>query len=446
MKSVDRKTRTLFERFIGKTVDNTLEERIFHNVCLVSIAGLIYASFFSYIINLPILTPIYAFVSCLVAIIYYYSRFKNKSNTCIILFSVLSNVLFSLNFFLNSGIDGPSLLLFLLSIYLLIAVAPKKQIWIWIPLNIIEIPILLTIQYHSAEGAFYTFENKLSRYLDFGISYIIIVLFFLQVTRYMRNGYDKEKQTVEEKAHELEYANDTKNKLLSILAHDLRAPLGSIQGYLEILVDAGLSDEEKRNLQKNLLLKTQHTSEMLSNLLSWTQAQMEGVKVKLTKVNLVHILKNTLYVQENIAKQKGITLENNLDDYIWLIADQDMLQLVIRNLVNNAIKFTSYGGFIKLSSRILEGNCVISVTDNGVGINAVRQKDIFSLKVESTYGTKKEKGVGLGLLLCQEFIQLQKGKIWLESEPGIRTAFYISLKSCLAPTESEPSDYMRTLI
>lgn len=241
---------------------------------------------------------------------------------------------------------GPSLLLFLLSIYLLIAVAPKKQIWIWIALNIVEVPILLTIQYQSVEGAFYTFENKLSRYLDYGISYIIIVLFCFQITRYMRNGYNKEKPAVEEKPHELELSNDTKNKLLSILAHDLRASLGSIQGYLEILVDAKLSDEEQQILQKNLLLKTQRTSEMLSNLLSWTQAQMEGVKVKITQVNLINVLKNTLYVQENIAKQKGITLENNLDDYIWLIADQDMLQLVIRNLVNNAIKFTSYGGSI----------------------------------------------------------------------------------------------------
>lgn len=446
MNSFSRKTKVLSERFIGSSDQNTLEERIFHNVCLVSIAGLIYASFFSYLIDLPVLAVIHACVSVLVTIIYYYSRFKYKSSVCIVLFSILSNILFTANFFLNSGIDGPSLLLLLLSIYLLIAIAPEKQIWIWLPFNIVEIPILLTIQYYSAEGAFYTYEYRLSRYLDFGISYTIIVLFFFQATRYMRKGYNTEKQAVEEKAHELELSNDTKNKLLSILAHDLRAPLGSIQGYLEILVDADLSEEEKNNLQKNLLLKTQHTSEMLSNLLSWTQAQMEGVKVKLTNVNLVAILKNTIHVQENIAKQKGIAIESSLDNYIWLIADQDMLQLVIRNLINNAIKFTSYGGTIKLNSQILEGNCVISVIDNGVGITSNRQKDIFSLKGESTYGTKKEKGVGLGLLLCQEFIQLQKGKIWFESDPGIRTAFYVSLKSCLAPTESEPSDYKKTLV
>ena len=195
-----------------------------------------------------------------------------------------------------------------------------------------------------------------------------------------------------------------------------------------------------------MLQKTQHTGEMLSNLLSWTQAQMEGVKVKLIKLNLHDTLKNTLFVQANIAKQKGISIQHNLDSHIWLVADQDMLQLVIRNLVNNAIKFTSNGGVINISSQILEGNCVIGVIDNGVGIPYTRQKDIFSLKGESTYGTKKEKGVGLGLLLCQEFIQLQKGKIWLESDPGVRTAFYVSLKSCLAPAEREPSDYKKTLI
>ncbi|MDB5014598.1 MAG: His Kinase (phospho-acceptor) protein [Daejeonella sp.] len=434
------------ERFIGNAVDNTLEERIFHNVCLVSIAALTFAAVFSYGIGLPVLALVHSVVCTLVIIIYYFSRFKNQSYTSIVLYSLLSNVLFVTNYYLNSGIDGPTLMLFILSMFSLIAVAPKKHIWIWLTLNILEISTLLFLQYNSPEGSLNTYQDKFSRYLDMAVSYPIVIFFIYQVTRYIRNSHDREKKKVEEKARELEFANDTKNKLLSILAHDLRSPLGSIQGYLEILVDANLPDDNKVTLQKNLLQKTQHTSEMLSNLLSWTQAQMEGVKVKLIKVNLADTLKNTLFVQANIAKQKGVTIQNNLEKHIWLIADQDMLQLVIRNLVNNAIKFTSHGGVITLSSQILEGNCVISVTDNGVGIPYGRQKDIFSLKGESTYGTKKEKGVGLGLLLCQEFIQLQKGKIWLESEPGVRTAFYVSLKSCLAPTESEPSDYMRTLV
>lgn len=446
MNSIVKKTKSLSDRFIGNTADNTLEERIFHNVCLVSIAALIFAAVFNYGIGLPILALAYTVICTLVIIIYYFSRFKNKSYISIVLYSILSNILFVTNYYLNSGIDGPTLMLFILSMFSLIAVAPKKDIWIWLSLNIVEISILLFLQYKSPEGSLNTYEDKFSRYLDMAVSYPIVIFFIYQVTRYIRNSHDKEKRKVEEKARELEFANDTKNKLLSILAHDLRSPLGSIQGYLEILVDANLSDDDKITLKKNLLQKTQHTSEMLSNLLSWTQAQMEGVKEKLIKLNLLDSLKNTLYVQGNIAKQKGITIQNNLDNYIWVIADQDMLQLVIRNLVNNAIKFTSHGGTIKLSSRILEGHCVISVTDNGVGIKESRQKDIFSLNGESTYGTKKEKGVGLGLLLCQEFIQLQKGKIWLESEPGVRTVFYVSLQSCLAPAESEPSDYKKTLI
>jgi len=440
------KTKSLFERFIGNVVENTLEERIFHYVCLVSIAALVLASVFSYGIGLPKLAFVHGSVCILVTVIYYFSRFKNKSNITIILYIILNNALFVTNYYLNSGIDGPTLMLFILSMFTLIAIAPKQHIWIWISINLTEVFILLFLQYRFVKGSLYTYEDKFSRYLDMAVSYPIIILFIYIVTRYIRNSHDHEKQKVEEKAKELEFANDTKNKLLSILAHDLRSPLGSIQGYLEILVGANLSDHDKVTLQKNLLLKTQHTSEMLSNLLSWTQAQMEGVKVKLIKVNLHDSLKNTLHVQTNIAKEKGITVQNNLEKHIWLTADQDMLQLVIRNLVNNAIKFTSQGGVIRLSTQILEGNCVVSVTDNGIGISAARQKDIFSLKGESTYGTKKEKGVGLGLLLCKEFIQLQKGKIWLESEPGVRTAFYISLKSCLAPTESEPSDYMKTLV
>lgn len=434
------------ERLIGNAVSTTLEERIFHNVCLVSIAALIFAAVFSYFTHLLPLCLIHSIVCVLVVYTYYYSRFKNKSKQSIIFYSILSNILFVVNYYLNSGINGPTLMLFILSMFSLIAVAPKKHIWIWISLNILEICTLLYLEYTAPDGYLNSYADKFSRYLDLAVSYPIVIFFIYQVTRYIRNSYDKEKKNVENKAQELEFANDTKNKLLSILAHDLRSPLGSIQGYLEILVDANLSADEKINIQKNLLQKTQHTGEMLSNLLSWTQAQMEGVRVKLIKLNLHNTLKNTLFVQANIAKQKGITIQHNLDSHIWLVADQDMLQLVIRNLVNNAIKFTSNGGVIKISSQILEGSCVIGVIDNGVGIPYTRQKDIFSLKGESTYGTKKEKGVGLGLLLCQEFIQLQKGKIWLESDPGVRTAFYVSLKSCLAPVETEPSDYKKTLI
>jgi signal transduction histidine kinase len=109
------------------------------------------------------------------------------------------------------------------------------------------------------------------------------------------------------------------------------------------------------------------------------------------------------------------------------IVDKDMLQLVVRNLVNNAVKFTPSGGNISVVCHKTVADCRLMIKDNGMGISQEQQKELFSLKSKSTYGTSNEKGVGLGLLLCKEFIELQNGRIWFISSPGIGTTFFISL-------------------
>jgi signal transduction histidine kinase len=165
---------------------------------------------------------------------------------------------------------------------------------------------------------------------------------------------------------------------------------------------------------------------MLSNLLLWSKAQMQGVTVKLVKVNLKAALKSTFQIHEVIAAEKGIQLTDQLKRNVFIDADTDMLQLVIRNLVNNAIKFTAPGGEIILSDEVIDEICRITVKDNGTGIPFDEQANIFSIKVNSAYGTKNEKGFGLGLVLCKEFTELQKGKISFESTPGTGSAFHVS--------------------
>jgi signal transduction histidine kinase len=231
---------------------------------------------------------------------------------------------------------------------------------------------------------------------------------------------------VEQKARELEIANETKNKLFSILAHDLRSPLASIQNYLEILSQFKLEEEERTSMNKELLSATQHTQQMLTNMLSWSKSQMDGVKVDIVKLNVKDALKSTLEIHHAIAAEKGIHLIDRLKDEIFIYADADMLQLVIRNLVNNAIKFTPPGGEIIVSNDITGDKCRIIVKDNGAGIPVEKQGSIFSLKVRSTFGTKNEKGVGLGLVLCKEFTELQNGQIMFESMQGVGTTFYVS--------------------
>ncbi|HEY9195173.1 MAG TPA: HAMP domain-containing sensor histidine kinase [Mucilaginibacter sp.] len=432
-KTISSKINALIEKLTGSVEDFSMEARIFHATCLVSLAGISCNIPLNYFIGVPALAWLMTALLVVVCFIYYYSRFRGKLNAGLFFYCLVSNVFFTINFEQNSGINGPSLLIFLLSMFLVIAIAPKIQFWFWIPANIVLVSVLLVMEYKHPESVANTYPAAIDRYIDFGYSYLVIAILIASVTLYIRDSYNRQRLALMKKAEELENTNITKNKLFSVIAHDLRAPLGSIQGYLELLTTYKLSEDEKRGMERDLLEKTKNTGEMLSNLLSWTMNQMEGVSVNLEQVNLNTLLKPVLQMQRSIAKEKLIELKTNIDNDAWVIADANMLQLVLRNLLSNAIKFTPPGGEITVASEANGSDWHILVKDSGVGISDKYKESIFSLKMKSTYGTQNEKGAGLGLILCKEFTELQGGDIWFESAAGSGTTFYIRLKGCHFP-------------
>lgn len=141
-------------------------------------------------------------------------------------------------------------------------------------------------------------------------------------------------------------------------------------------------------------------------------------------------------IQKIYADQKGILLETTMDESLKALVDRDMLQLIVRNLINNAIKFTPPGGNIRVSVLRSGALCEIAVEDNGIGIPAEQQAALFSLKTRSTYGTNNERGIGLGLFLCNEYAQAQNGSLSFESEPGKGTRFCLRLPLIMEEEET----------
>lgn len=264
--------------------------------------------------------------------------------------------------------------------------------------------------------------------MDFGYVYFFTLIIIYFILTSIITSYNRERLLAEKRAEQLEIANQSKNKLFSILAHDLRSPLNSIQSFLEISMEVEIEEEEKRSINSSLLKETKYTGQMLINLLSWSKTQMEGASVKLLVLNLEWALETTLLLQTSLAEEKGLILNNKLLPNLYVIADSDMLELIVRNLLNNAIKFTPPGGQITISSEVHGKECWIKIQDTGIGIDKVDFGHIFSLNSQSTYGTNQEKGVGLGLVLCKEFIELQEGRIWVESTLNVGTTFFISLQ------------------
>ena len=154
---------------------------------------------------------------------------------------------------------------------------------------------------------------------------------------------------------------------------------------------------------------------------------MKGVSVNLVPIKIKDMVDDARNFKMAGAAKKNIKLTYAIDRELEVIADKDMLRIVLRNLVVNAIKFTKPGGEIVIGVKRKNDKAEISIKDNGIGIPAEKQREIFSLKTNSTYGTNEEKGMGLGLMLCKEFVEYQNGTIWFESEEGKGSTFFISL-------------------
>jgi len=233
---------------------------------------------------------------------------------------------------------------------------------------------------------------------------------------------------------ELSVLNATKDKFFSIIAHDLMSPFTAMLGFSSLLKEK--MDEFDKSTQKkyieNIHTSVQNTYKLLDNLLTWSRSQKGTMLLNNTKINLALLFKDVIDLLNQQAIKKNIKIKNNLLNDIYAFADKDMILTVIRNLVSNAIKFTHNGGEILINSReITENNnpyIEITVEDNGVGIDPEIKSKLFDISENSTSkGTDNEKGTGLGLIICKEFIDKNSGRIWVESTPGKGSKFIFTL-------------------
>lgn len=236
----------------------------------------------------------------------------------------------------------------------------------------------------------------------------------------------KEKDNV--KLREL---NISKNKFFSIIAHDLRGPLGGLQQIGELLWLNNITDEKREKLTKSLYQNSKNTFNLLDNLLKWSNANAGLIIYNPIKLNLQEIINTNIHLFKPQIKLKKITLNCNFENDLFVYADYDMVNVIIRNVVSNAIKFTPHYGKIEINIAkidFINKICTIVIIDNGVGINKLAQLKVFEIdSTLSTLGTNNEKGTGLGLKLCKEFLTINKGNIWLESNIDNGTSVYITL-------------------
>lgn len=235
---------------------------------------------------------------------------------------------------------------------------------------------------------------------------------------------------------ELQESNNSKDKFFSIIAHDLKSPFNSILGFMGILKDQYSEYEEEQKIKMiDMVYKSAHrTYSLLENLLIWSRTQTNNVKYFPQKIDVFTILHDNIQLSENFAKNKNIKLNLNIKKPLEIYGDVEMIRVILRNLISNAIKFTNEGGDIIISAvQYQEDNgdmIKISVSDTGVGINQENQEKLFLISHNvSTPGTNNEKGTGLGLILSKEFVEIHNGKIWVESEVEKGSSFHFTISS-----------------
>lgn len=455
--SLRHKANSFWNQIVGSPEEFILRARIFHSICFIIALALLYNIPFNYAIDLPMVGFESFLLFLLVGWMYYNSRVRKGFNLSVMLGLLLTNFTFGFNYLVNSGINGPTDLFLLLTLIITLTISPVEQYKYWISLNVVITIGLHIVEYLWPDMVPYTYTSRFNQFIDVLSANVVVLLLSFYCITYIRRHYESEKKSAEVKSSaieeqnarilkqnlELQRLNAEKNKLMSIIAHDLRSPLGSIQNSLEIITEFELESEDKQFIERELLQTTKKTSAMLSKLLSWSKSQITGISVFPECHNVAQLLAATLETEKSIAAQKNIDLRVNIDPQIHIYADGDMMELVVRNLVGNAIKFTRNGGEIFVSTRLKENECWLCIKDNGTGIPTEKQSEIFSLTAQSTYGTENEKGLGLGLLLCKEFITAQSGNIWFESIPGEGTTFYISIplfkEEALPETENQDS-------
>ncbi|MGD0756009.1 MAG: HAMP domain-containing sensor histidine kinase [Bacteroidales bacterium] len=235
---------------------------------------------------------------------------------------------------------------------------------------------------------------------------------------------------VEQRTNKLIDIVSTNGKFLSIIAHDLRSPFSSILGILELL-KMSLNDFNKDQIEEYIDMvynSANNTLILLDNLLVWAVSQNKEHNFKPVKINLYELLREEIENLKTLASQKQIAISHTIKPGLNVTADLQMVKTILRNLINNAIKYTNINGEITINASELKQFVEVTVKDNGIGISADNKKKLFKTDTfHSTPGTHDEKGTGLGLLLCKEFIELHGGNIRIESEAGKGSRFAFTL-------------------
>jgi two-component system, sensor histidine kinase and response regulator len=423
----------LLSKLIGSRERFDLRHRLYNSVLLITI----FANFLAVLWNQSIgilsqTTVVLFFVAAVTGLLYYLSIKKEKIFSSIFVMLVLLGLSFL--WFVSDGINGSTPYLYMVMSVIFTAISTGKRYLFYYALLILNIAMLLLLEeYLPYIVSPYPTEEL--RLIDLMFSLMVSLLVSTLFVAIFKNNFFQEQQINESQRVELEKANSDKNKLFSIVSHDLRSPFQGILGISKIMMtkEARSNPDTMLAYTEALHLSVESTVVMMENILNWSKLQLERMEVRPKIVCLLDFFQeNTEFLlHQYVNRTIHLTLQIPPDHKV--VADEDMLHLIVRNLLSNAFKYTESEGEIAVISTRNGLFYDISIRDNGIGMTKEMAEHIFSEDFsQGNYGLRGEKSNGLGLLLTREFVELQGGKIIVESEPGKGSTFTFSLPAELS--------------
>jgi len=235
---------------------------------------------------------------------------------------------------------------------------------------------------------------------------------------------------LEEQKNKLKELIATKDRFISLLAHDLKNSINPIIGFSRLLSqNIAIFNLEEIKKYIGIIHKTsENTHDLLINLLTWASSQQNSIPFQPEKINLYLIINQSYLLLKNLAISKDLLIKIEVDENIFIFADNEMIKTILRNLIANAIKYTPASGIITLKAKMKETVIEIKVTDTGIGMDEKTKNSLFNMvETKSIKGLEGEEGTGFGLILCKDFVEKHGGKIWVESELGIGSNFMFTL-------------------
>ena len=380
--------------------------------------------------------PTMGFHAFLLGLIYIVAYIRKSLSTKIkisfILFVFYSVALAGLTTY---GVLAGSQILFLVAPVIATAIVNLRLGFIIIGMSTIAIAVVGTLIVQGKWNYDFDvlrFASSTSIWLALIAAYLCLSIIAVLVISNVQKNIYQNLATIEKQRKELNQLNISKDKLFSVIAHDLRNPLKGLSTYLTLLSEGEieLSKEEKEQIFKTLLKESSNTAALLDNLLTWASAQIGAIKIEKTHLNVNDTCYESVVALKGLANEKRQALEIKVPKELTLFGDESSLKIVIGNLVSNAIKFTPENGKITVSAEKNKDDTIISVTDTGIGMKSdVFDKLFTENDFQTSYGTNNETGTGLGLNICAELMEKQGGSISAESVEGEGTTFHLSISN-----------------